>query len=95
MPTYDYQCTACLNSFVQFLSISNRDAPVKSACPNCKKKKVVRVWLVAPVGGVDKTLSPGSDFKELMGKMSAAVPARYRENLHRAASLRGGNLGTQ
>lgn len=50
---------------------------------------------VAPMGGVDKTLSPGSDFKQMMNKMATGVPERYREGLYKAADLRGGKLGTQ
>lgn len=95
MPTYDYECSSCKHAFESFLPINDRDLPCSSKCVKCKKKQVKRVFNVAPVGGVDKTLSPGSDFKEIMGKMAKGVPERYREGLHRAADLRGGNLRTQ
>ena len=95
MPTYDYECQACKHSFEAFQSITDRDAPCKQQCSLCKKKKVARVFNVAPMGGVDKTLSPGSDFKQMMNKMATGVPERYREGLHAAADLRGGTLRTQ
>lgn len=99
MPTYDYVCESCKTSFSLFLPISKRDEPCKGKgepCGNCgSTKHIVRAWVTAPIGGVDKTLSPGSDFKEMMNKMAKGVPERYREGLHRAASLRGGRLGSQ
>lgn len=95
MPTYDYECSSCLNAFEAFLSIPDRDQPCSKPCAKCKRKQVKRVFRAAPVGGVDKTLSPGSDFKEIMNKMAKAVPERYREGLHAAADLRGGTLRTQ
>jgi hypothetical protein len=53
------------------------------------------VFKTAPVGGVDRTLSPGSNFKEMMNKVARGVPERYRETLYKAADLRGGKLGSQ
>jgi putative FmdB family regulatory protein len=95
MPTYDYECQACKHSFEAFHTITARDEPCAQRCSACKKKQVARVFLAAPMGGVDKTLSPGADFKEMMNKMAKGVPERYREGLHKAADLRGGKLGTQ
>jgi hypothetical protein len=45
--------------------------------------------------GADATVGPGADFKELTRKMSAGLPKKYRENLDRAASLRGRKYGAQ
>jgi hypothetical protein len=45
--------------------------------------------------GVDATVGAGSDFKELTRRMSAGLPKRYRENLERAASLKGKKYGAQ
>lgn len=94
MPTYDYVCSECKNAFSEFAAIKNRDLPLRKRCLLCGAK-IERAWRTAPVGGVDKTLSPGSDFKEVMTKMARGVPERYREGLHRAASLRGGKYGAQ
>jgi len=45
--------------------------------------------------GVDATQGPGADFKELTRKMGRTLPRQYRENLDRAASLRGKKYGAQ
>lgn len=41
MPTYDYQCDACDHKFEAFQSIS--EEPL-TKCPNCKKKKLRRLF---------------------------------------------------
>jgi len=41
MPTYDYQCDACGNSWELFQKIT--DEPIKK-CPHCGKKKAVRLF---------------------------------------------------
>ena len=95
MPNYDYACQRCQHSFVALLSIADRETPITQPCPNCLKRGVERVFKTAPMGGVDKTLSPGSNFKEMMNKVARGVPERYRETLYKAADLRGGKLGSQ
>jgi len=95
MPTYDYACGACHLQFEALMFIAERDQPTRKPCTQCGKKQVQRVFKTAPVGGVDKTLSPGSDFKTMMHKVARGVPERYRETLYKAADLRGGKLGTQ
>jgi len=95
MPNYDYTCQRCQHSFDRLLSIADRETPITQPCPKCSKRGVERVFKTAPVGGVDKTLSPGSNFKEMMHKVARGVPERYRETLYKAADLRGGKYGTQ
>ena len=95
MPTYDYACGACHLQFELLMSIAERDHPTRKSCSQCGKKQVQRVFKTAPVGGVDKTLSPGSDFKTMMNRVARGVPERYRETLYKAADLRGGKLGSQ
>ena len=58
-------------------------------CPSCRSTDVIREFNQAPAAAVDMTLSPGSDFKEVMKKVSKGVPKRYRENLEQASSRRG------
>ncbi|MCA9196180.1 MAG: zinc ribbon domain-containing protein [Planctomycetales bacterium] len=41
MPTYDYECDACGHTFELFQSIT---APVETKCPECKKKKLRRLF---------------------------------------------------
>lgn len=90
MPSYDYRCGKCEHSFEEYRSISERDAPCRSKCPKCSQSDcVVRDWISSPAAAVDMNLTPGSDFREVMKKVSKGVPKRYRENLDQAASRRG------
>jgi len=40
MPTYEYQCTSCGHKLEEFQSIT---APARRKCPNCKRRKLVRL----------------------------------------------------
>lgn len=40
MPTYDYQCAACGHKLEIFQNIT---AAPKRKCPNCKRRKLVRL----------------------------------------------------
>ncbi|HIA27092.1 MAG TPA: zinc ribbon domain-containing protein [Planctomycetes bacterium] len=46
MPTFDYECGACNHSFELFQSFGEK---VKRTCPECKKRKLVR--LIGTGGG--------------------------------------------
>ncbi len=41
MPTYDYECDACGHKMELFQGIND---PVESKCPECKKKKLRRLF---------------------------------------------------
>jgi putative FmdB family regulatory protein len=41
MPTYDYECDACGHAFELFQGIND---PVEKQCPECKKKKLRRLF---------------------------------------------------
>jgi putative FmdB family regulatory protein len=94
MPTYEYSCAKCHHAWESIHKIADRDTPCGEPCPACKKRSVTR-GISAPVMGADATSGPGADFKELTRKMSAGLPKKYRENLDRAASLRGRKYGPQ
>jgi putative FmdB family regulatory protein len=94
MPTYEYQCRACHHAFEDIKKIADRDLPCQEPCPHCRKRKVER-GVSLPVTGADATVGPGADFKELARKMGAGLPKKYRENLDRAAALRGRKYGPQ
>ena len=47
MPTYDYECNGCKHRFEVFQRF---DEKVKRTCPECKKRKLVR--LIGTGGGV-------------------------------------------
>jgi len=94
MPTYEYQCKRCKHAFEDIKKIDDRDLPCSAPCPQCGKRGVER-GISVPVMGADATVGPGADFKELTRKMSAGLPKKYRDNLDRAASLRGRKYGAQ
>lgn len=94
MPTYEYQCKQCRHAWEDIQKIADRDAPCAAPCPACRKRGVER-GISVPVMGADATAGPGADFKELTRKMSAGLPKKYRENLDRAASLKGRKYGPQ
>lgn len=56
MPTYEYLCEACDHQFEEFQSMS---ADALTKCPECKKKKLVRVF-----GGGAAIIFKGSGFYE-------------------------------
>lgn len=56
MPTYDYECNGCQHRFELFQRF---DEKVKRTCPECKKRKLVR--LIGTGGGV---IFKGSGFYE-------------------------------
>jgi putative FmdB family regulatory protein len=94
MPIYPYHCTHCLVAWDALLPISERDSLSRSVCRGCGHRTVERV-VAAPVMGVDATVSPGANFKELTRKMSRGLPKSAQINLERAASLRGRKYGPQ
>jgi putative FmdB family regulatory protein len=47
MPTYDYVCEACKNTWEEFKSMT---APVTKKCPKCGKSKARR--LIGPGAGI-------------------------------------------
>jgi len=94
MPTYEYQCRACHHAFEDIKKIADRDLPCEEPCPQCRKRKVER-GVSLPVTGADATVGPGADFKELARKMGRKLPKSARENMERAAALRGRKYGPQ
>jgi len=94
MPTYEYSCGGCGLEWEEFRAVSNRDEPLSAPCLACGAARVQRGFRTPPVGGVDATAGPGGDFRELTRKMSRGLPAGARENLARAASLRGRKYGS-
>ncbi|MDE2223321.1 MAG: zinc ribbon domain-containing protein [Candidatus Omnitrophica bacterium] len=56
MPTYQYECQACRHSFEELQAIS--DAKL-TKCPECGKKKLVRL-----IGGGSGMIFKGSGFYE-------------------------------
>jgi len=95
MPTYEYKCEGCARQWEEFRGVGTRDEPCRAPCVACGEWRVVRDWVTPPVTGVDAALGAGGDFKSLTRKMSRGLPKSARENLERAASLRGRKYGPQ
>jgi putative FmdB family regulatory protein len=45
MPTYSFSCENCKHKFDENLSMKNNDKPIKSGCPKCGKKAVIRDYM--------------------------------------------------
>jgi putative FmdB family regulatory protein len=75
MPTYDYQCDACLHRFEAFQSMSDK---ALRKCPACKKPKLQRLigagaGVIFKGSGFYQTDYRGSAFKEDARKDSEPV----------------------
>ena len=99
MPNYAFKCEKCEYTFDEMLSLSDRDAPTKKPCPQCKKKKVIRDWQAStPSLAMDATLTPskvvGSQFKDVIDKIksSGQVPKRFHEKLDNSVSMNAGRV---
>ena len=42
MPIYEYKCNECEHTFDDYLSVSDRDKPLKQPCPECGVKSVTK-----------------------------------------------------
>ena len=94
MPSYDYMCEACDETWDDFHMISSRDVPCKKPCPHCKKKKVKRTLPTEfPQMESDTTLSAnkktGGQWNDLMHKMKNYTPTRLHDKLDKSTSQRG------
>lgn len=95
MPVYGFICDKCNHSFDVFLTMDERDNPIKEKCPGCNKKKGVRRQYdsFSQSIGSDATLTPnnatGGKWNELMGKMKKGIAKRYHKNLDQASSNSG------
>jgi putative FmdB family regulatory protein len=95
MPTYEFRCDDCDVLFEEYLSISNRDKPLKCPCPKCQSMGVKRAFESFPTVGYDTNLKPTSDFKELIDtvKNNGQVPKRYHDRLDASKNMTGGRIG--
>ena len=94
MPSYDYMCEACNETWDDFQMMSSRHVPCKKPCPHCKKKKVKRTLPTEfPQMESDSTLTAnkktGGQWNELMHKMKDYTPNRYHDKFDKASSNSG------
>lgn len=88
MPTYEYRCNACQETFEEFLPLAKRKTPEKKACPCCGEKRVKQVVLSSPSVGVDlgKDIHKATGgFKDAMQKVCDAPGIK---NSKRASELK-------
>ena len=97
MPTYEFRCDDCDVLFEEYLSISNRDKPLKCPCPKCSSMGVKRAFESFPTVGYDTNLKPSRDFKELIDtvKNNGMVPKRYHDRLEASKDMSGGRIGSK
>lgn len=94
MPNYAFKCENCEKKWECFLTVSERDTPLKEKCPHCNKKKIAKDWMENSLSiGVDATLTPnkatGGRWNELMSKMKAGMPKRYGRKLDSPNNMSG------
>jgi len=98
MPIYEYKCGGCEHVFDEYLTVSDRDKPLKQSCPECGKRSVTKLVSAATMG-VDMNCTPdkktGGDWSRLMDKMKKNTPKRYHEGIDKSTSRSGGKLGPQ
>tara|TARA_R100000458_G_C8198169_1_gene189557 strand:+ start:253 stop:552 length:300 start_codon:yes stop_codon:yes gene_type:complete len=94
MPTYEYNCEKCSNLFEKYLTVCERNEPVKEPCPECGEVGCVKKSVGGfPSVGVDLTLTPdkktGGKWSALMNKMKRGLPERHQNKLGNSANMRG------
>lgn len=94
MPTYSFACKSCNKNWDCFLSVSERDNPLKQKCPHCNEKTVERSWTGTEISiQSDATLTPnkatGGRWNELMSKMKSGLPNRYARKLDSSGNMSG------
>jgi hypothetical protein len=95
MPSYDFICNKCNEKWEAFLSISQRNKPIEEPCPHCSCDKCVeKNWQDTSLSiGSDATLTPnkatGGRWNDLMQKMKAGLPPRYRKKLDSPNNMTG------
>ena len=77
MPAYDFRCLSCAYEFSEILSITDRNIPTESACPNCHTHQRIEMIIGSPalvspmsVSGLKK---PKGDFRERMAQIQQNV----------------------
>jgi putative FmdB family regulatory protein len=94
MPNYGFICENCNHTFDSLLSIDDRDAPSKSPCPGCKKKKIKRDYnstnlQVGSDTNINANKATGGKWEHLMHKIKSKTPKRVHKNLDKATAMTG------
>lgn len=80
MPTYDYYCNKCENTFDKLLPIADRQTPTTEPCPNCTEQNSVELKIGAPSPVDPLRLEgrnrPRSDFRDRMQQIKSVSGKR-------------------
>ena len=99
MPVYEYHCKECNAKFEEVLPMSRFDEPCGQPCPECNSTEPNSIHRRVSMSqmGVDAKVTPdsktGGQFSELMTRMKAGLPKKYRNNLVNAKSHTGKRMG--
>lgn len=66
MPTYDYVCKSCKNSFERILKIADREFPTSEPCSECGGEIVMSISAPTLVSGVRGPQSAPNGFKDVL-----------------------------
>lgn len=90
MPTYDYRCSKCGNTWERILKIAEKNLPVDEPCPHCQETGGVESFIGgAPLFGDPVRLGrikPDNGFKEVLQKVHERTPG---SQLNQTSTLKG------
>jgi putative FmdB family regulatory protein len=93
MPTYDYECEACAHKFELFQGIND---PVETKCPECKKKKLRRLFgtggaIVFKGSGFYQTDYRSESYKKGASAEKPASDAKSSDSKSSGSDKKGGD----
>lgn len=93
MPTYDYECDACSHKFELFQGIND---PVETKCPECKKKKLRRLFgtggaIVFKGSGFYQTDYRSESYKKGASADKPASDAKSSDSKNSGSGKKGGD----
>ena len=83
MPIYEYTCSKCNHTFDKKLSISDRDNPISSPCPNCSEQNSVQ----RGVGNLGFTYGLGAEAKNNYGGFKEVLQKIDQKTRHMGGKL--------
>jgi len=93
MPTYDYECEACAHKFELFQGIND---PVETKCPECKRKKLRRLFgtggaIVFKGSGFYQTDYRSESYKKGASAEKPASDAKSSDSKSSGSDKKGGD----
>lgn len=66
MPTYDYKCKSCGDTFERILKIADRETPTSDPCKECGGEIGMIVGVPMVVGSIKDPSSAPAGFREVL-----------------------------